>query len=189
MSVSKNIQLVLAILNECRDISDVTEMKLYKLMYFCETNYFLKFEERLTRTRFLKNNLGPTPCYPPSFFKELKEYVELIKKEYLYYFLKHEVNAEKLAKDINYDFIREEVKKYKYLSALELSNLSHQDTPFLMAKYKGVINIEDVIYRDEEESNPEELDKERQQFEKAFSGKNKAQTVNKINQILQECHP
>lgn len=188
MPISKNTQLVLAILSECRDVDDITELKLYKLMYFCETNYFQEHNERLTTTRYLKNTFGPTPCYPPEFFEKLKDFVDVITKEYRYYFLKNGIDVEKVIKDIDYDFIKDEVKRYKYLSAPELSNLSHQDTPFLMAEYKKIIRVENSIYRDEEETDPDELEAERQLFEKTFGKKEKEGAINKINQILQECH-
>ena len=188
--ISKNLQLVLSILNECRDIDDITEMKLYKLMYYAEANYYEENKEKLTSSRYIKNTLGPTPCYSPEFFKELKKYVDIVRKEdsYLYYYLKNGIDTASLTKDIDNDFIRENTKKYKYLSATDLSKLTHQDAPFLMSKYTKTINIENVLYRDDEESDPDELKKEQGLFKKIFNKENQKKASNKINNLVQGCN-
>lgn len=189
MRTPRIIQLILAILSECRDVNDITEMKLYKLIYFCETNYFAEKEERITPEKYMKNTYGPTPCFNPSVFEKLNDFVEIVKKgdkNYKHYYLKNGLQVEGLTGSIDMSFIKEQMKKYKYLSAADLSKLSHLDAPFLMAKHSQYINIEDVDYRiDDEQMDQVELEEERSEFKKHFSGKESI-IASTINQLLKK---
>lgn len=45
--MSKTLTLLLFILENSKDISDMTEMKVYKLLYFLEKVYYQKYRTRI----------------------------------------------------------------------------------------------------------------------------------------------
>ena len=181
------MQLILAILNECKDINDITEMKLHKLIYFCETNYFKQFWERITNFKYLKNYHWPTFCEIPSIFSSLMKYADIYKKgQYTYFKLKDNVNIKELITDIDLKYIKKVLIPLKHETASSLRKLSHKDIPYLAAELKWQIDIEDVLY-DEWEIWKTELnqdEKEKALFAKMFNKNDEDCMVKNIDRAL-----
>ncbi len=149
-----NLELLLFLLENAKDISDMTEMKVYKLLYFLDKEYFLKFGKKIT-TWMTKNTYGPVFSGLRKE-KQFDEYIKLTKKwKKHFYHLKN--------KDVCLSFSEEQRKtllsaleRYKRLKASELVKLSHSEAPFLMAENWGEIDMENVKYNEVLEQEEQE---------------------------------
>ena len=139
---------------------NVGQTVLYKLLYFIDFDYYEKFEEQLIGARYVRNTHGPTPVVFAKIIGELEEEgkIETIKsKFYKYDQTKYLVNpnidislstlsAQELA------HIDMELDRLSDMTAKKISDLSHIDTPWKIAKEKEVLDYEYVFYRPEETS-------------------------------------
>src|SRR3989338_2383360 len=153
-------QVLLYILSKIGGKPNIGQTVLYKLLYFIDFDYYEKFEEKLIGARYIKNTHGPTPVAFAKIIYELEEKgkIEEIKsKFYKYDQTKYLVNpnepvdlSELSGQEIVH--IDWELNRLSDFTATQISNLSHKDTPWLVAKDKEVINYEHVFYRPEETS-------------------------------------
>ena len=152
-NIEKFKQVFLYILNRIGSKPNVGQMVIYKLLYFIDFDYYELYEEQLMGLKYIKNDFGPTPV---SFAKILKQMekdnmiVEVKTKRYDYEMTKYlplvEADLSNItAKEIM--FINEEIEKYGNKSAKELSQISHNDIPWIGTKPKAVIPYEAVFYR------------------------------------------
>src|SRR3989344_2111077 len=133
---------------------------LYKLLYFIDFDYYEKFEEQLIGARYIKNTHGPTPVAFTEIINDLEEEgkIETIKsKFYKYEQTKYLINptkplelSELSGQEIAH--IDWEINRLSDFTASQISALSHKDTPWLVAKERGILNYEHVFYRPEETS-------------------------------------
>lgn len=148
---------------------DMTEMKLWKLLFFCEADYYEKYGELLTGLKYIKNTYGPTPEYPAAKIvldklkadgcittTKKKENNKIVYIESLYEpQLKH-LTAREL------ENVLETCERYYRLSAGELSTLSHNDPIYLAAETeKDSLDFSFSRYRDNEELSPVSVIKNR----------------------------
>ncbi len=158
--VDKFKQVFLYILSKVGGKPNIGQTVLYKLLYFIDFDYYEKFEEQLIGARYIKNTHGPTPVIFPKIIKELEASgdIEAIKsKFYKYDQTKYLVNpntnidlsalsAQELA------HIDAELDRLSDMTAKKISDLSHIDTPWKIAKEKEQLEYEFVFYRPEETS-------------------------------------
>ena len=158
--VEKFKQVLLYVLAKVGGKPNVGQTVLYKLLYFIDFDYYEKFEEQLMGARYMKNTHGPTPVIFPKIIKELETdgSIEAIKsKFYKYDQTKYLINpniridlsalsAQELA------HIDAELDRLSDMTAKKISDLSHVDTPWKIAKEKEVLDYEYVFYRPEETS-------------------------------------
>ena len=178
MSISKN-QLKKERLKEviwyiCENYNQqLYETKLWKLAFFCDTDYFQKYEKPLTEVAYIKNKRGPTPVYNIA-----KEAIgELIENGYI---VKADTGAYVAIKEypLQYleatqiDAINTTCDKYYKLSVNQICTLAHRDPVYLAAeKANEVLDFSFVAYRDDggngENEETEELPKDVTFSEKA----------------------
>jgi len=158
--IEKFKQVLLYILAKVGGKPNVGQTVLYKLLYFIDFDYYEKFEEQLIGARYVRNTHGPTPVVFAKIIGELEEEgkIETIKsKFYKYDQTKYLVNpnidislstlsAQELA------HIDMELDRLSDMTAKKISDLSHIDTPWKIAKEKEVLDYEYVFYRPEETS-------------------------------------
>lgn len=60
-NVEKFKQALLYITQKIGALPNVGQTVLYKILYFCDFDYYEKFEEQLIGARYIKNHFGPTP--------------------------------------------------------------------------------------------------------------------------------
>ncbi len=158
--VEKFKQVLLYILAKVGGKPNVGQTVLYKILYFIDFDYYEKFEEQLIGARYMKNTHGPTPIIFPKIIKELEDEgaLEALKsKFYKYDQTKYLINpniainlstlsAQELA------HIDEELNRLSDMTAKKISDLSHIDTPWKLAKEKEVLGYEFVFYRPDETS-------------------------------------
>lgn len=158
--VEKFKQVLLYILSKVGGKPNIGQTVLYKLLYFIDFDYYEKFEEQLIGAKYIKNTHGPTPVAFAKIIASLEKEgkIETIKsKFYQYDQTKYLVNP-KLPINLSslsgqeIVHISWELDRLSNLTATQISELSHKDTPWLAAQEKDLINYEHVFYRPEETS-------------------------------------
>ena len=147
-TVTREQALILFVLDYLRGTKNkeyLTELELYKLLYFLETRYFLRFKKRVTTFPFFRNHYWPairtSLSSNSSFFKKVKEWkfnkYYLTSKGYTLPFTQDEISL-----------FENTLDKYGWLTASELINLSHQESPYHIASKLGDIDISNIEYQD-----------------------------------------
>ena len=148
-------QVLLYILEKTAGKPNVGMTTLYKLLYFIDFDYYEKYEEQLMGLTYIKNKFGPTPREFVKVVEEMKQADELeeVKSAYFTYeqrkFLPHVAPDLSLLNGRELEMIESVLSRYADKSATELSNLSHEDTPWSVAEMGENIEYEHVFYRPE----------------------------------------
>ena len=147
-------EVLLYILEKVGAKPNVGETVLYKLLYFIDFDYYEKTGQSITGLSYIRNHFGPTPAID---FRRVVESMEKLgelevidtkffnntQKKYL-----PTKNAN--LRDISADEIKhidETLTRLSDKTASELSELSHYDTPWLVAKQGEKIAYRGVFYR------------------------------------------
>ncbi|MCG2694850.1 DUF4065 domain-containing protein [Candidatus Parcubacteria bacterium] len=157
-NISKFKEVLLYILGKVGSRPNIGQTVLYKLLYFMDFDYYEKYEEQLIGATYIKNTYGPTPTSFAKVVKQMESEGKLVEVKSKYfdrdqtkYIPVKEADVSSLSgKELKH--IEDEIERLAYLTARQLSDLSHKDTPWLVAKDKEVINYEHVFYRPEETS-------------------------------------
>lgn len=129
----------------------IDEIKLHKLLYFCDFDFYETYEFELSWSRYIRNTYWPTNC-------------ELItvKKKISYWFIKTISIVESENSRIKYlpwedqdinlksqelTIIDNVIEKYGNLNVTQIVNLSHEDIPRKFTGDKETIPLESVFYR------------------------------------------
>lgn len=130
---------------------------IYKLLYFIDFDYYEKFEKQLMGAVYIKNHYGPTPVMFGKIIEEMKSKNEIEEvrskfydKEQKKFFLnpEYEIDLTPLsAQEIKH--IDWELRRLADKTAKELSDLSHEDMPWRVAKIGEEVQYNGVFYRDE----------------------------------------
>ncbi len=152
-NVEKFKQVLLYITQKVGALPNIGQTVLYKLLYFCDFDYYEKFEEQLVGAVYIKNRLGPTPIAFRKIVDEMitDEEIEEVKTKYF----KYDQTKYLPIKKPNIDFLSaREIKHIDNVlgrlsgkSAKELSDLSHEDVPWITAEDGKPIDYEAVFYR------------------------------------------
>jgi transcriptional regulator with XRE-family HTH domain len=153
--VKKFKQVLLYILERTAGKPNVGMTTLYKLLYFIDFDYYEKYEEQLMGLTYIKNTFGPTPREFVKVVEDMKKANELeeVKSTYFTYeqrkFLPHTKADLSVLNGQELEMIESVLSRYADKSATELSNLSHEDTPWSVAEMGENIEYEHVFYRPE----------------------------------------
>lgn len=151
-------QTLLYILNKVGSKPNIGQTALYKLLYFIDFDYYEKFEEQIIGATYIKNTFGPTPVSFAKIVKEMErigQIVEVKSKHFGYDQTKYVSAVEADVSSLSgreLKHIDDELERLSHMSAKELSELSHIDTPWRVAQDREVIDYEHVFYRPEETS-------------------------------------
>jgi len=159
-------KLILFILSNYNN-SKLTETKLQKLLYYCDFNYYEKYESSITGFYYHKNFYGPTIKILPMVLKELEEAGDIKRVVGSNFFGTPKTNYSVLTpgnelietfSDSETLVIKQVNSDYEGLTAREISSLSHRDPPYVIATDQKKLDYEDVIYREDllEEDTPDE---------------------------------
>ena len=157
-NMDKFKQVLLYILSNVGAKPNVGQVVLYKLLYFIDFDFYEKYEEQLIGITYIKNNYGPTPVEFKKLIDDMKNNKELkeVKIKYFnYQQTKYLPLKEYNIKDLSaleIQHINEELNRLSDKSATELSDLSHKDVPWIIAKEQEEIDYESVFYRTSETS-------------------------------------
>ncbi len=157
-NIKKFKEVLLYVLEKVGAKSNIGETALYKLFYFIDFDFYEKFEEQLIAAQYIKNHYGPTPIEFKGITKEMKQKgeLEIVKSKYFQYDQKkylpcREPDLNKLsAREIKH--IDEVLARLSDKNAKELTEYSHNDTPWRVHKNGEIISYESVFYRDQDHS-------------------------------------
>ncbi|KKW11587.1 MAG: hypothetical protein UY50_C0010G0012 [Parcubacteria group bacterium GW2011_GWA2_49_9] len=157
-NITKFKEVLLYILGKVGSRPNIGQTVLYKLLYFIDFDYYEKFEEQLIGATYIRNTYGPTPVSFAKIVKQLEREGRLIEikskyfdKDQTKYIPVTEANVSTLSGQ-ELQHIDGVLLRLAHFSARQLSELSHKDTPWLVAKDKEVLEYEFVFYRPEETS-------------------------------------
>lgn len=158
--VEKFKSVLLYILQKAGGKPNIGQTAIYKLLYFIDFDYYEKYETQLIGARYMKNTHGPTPVAFKKIVIELEHegmLEEIKSKFYTYEQTKYLINPE-VSPDLSVLSAQElahidwEIDRLSGMTARQLSELSHKDTPWLVANEKQQLDYEHVFYRPEETS-------------------------------------
>ncbi|MEK7136447.1 MAG: type II toxin-antitoxin system antitoxin SocA domain-containing protein [Patescibacteria group bacterium] len=151
-------QVLLYIVSKVGSRPNIGQTALYKLLYFIDFDYYEKYQKYLIGAKYIKNTYGPTPVSFAKIAHDLEvegELVEVNSKHFNYDQKKYLVTSEpdvSLLSAPELKHIDDELIRLASKTAKELSDLSHKDTPWKVAKDKQEINYRHVFYRPDETS-------------------------------------
>jgi len=154
----KNLQkfkeVLLYVLSKVGGKPNVGEAVVYKLLYFIDFDFYEKFEEQLVGATYIKNHYGPTPVEFKTIVDDMIKNGEVVKVEGKYfnypqrkYLPIREPDLTKLKDARELRHIDEVIARLGDKNATELSEYSHEDTPWLVAKENQPLDYEAVFYR------------------------------------------
>jgi transcriptional regulator with XRE-family HTH domain len=157
-NVEKFKNALLYITQKIGALPNVGQTVLYKILYFCDFDYYEKFEEQLIGATYVKNHFGPTPREFSAVVKEMikdgkieevtTKFFDKDKKKYM------PVVSPDLSVFTGRELqhIDEEISRLGHKTAKELSDFSHKDVPWITAEIGKDISYEAVFYRTKETS-------------------------------------
>jgi len=160
--VNKFKQVLLYIVSKVGSRPNIGQTALYKLLYFIDFDFYEKNQKYLIGATYIKNTHGPSPVLFAKISKELEKeglLVEVNSKYFGYdqkkYIVTKEPDVSELSA-VELKHIDNELERLASKSAKELSELSHIDTPWKVAKDKQILNYRHVFYRPDETSVSDE---------------------------------
>jgi len=134
-------------------LPNVGQTVLYKILYFCDFDYYEKYEEQLTGALYQRNHYSPTPIEFGEIIAQMvgESKIEVVKSS----FFNHEQTKymPMIAPDLSVfsgqelNHIDQVIEKLKNKTAKELSELSHKDVPWITTPEGKIIDYESVFYR------------------------------------------
>lgn len=157
-NLDKFREVLLYILNKVGSKPNVGESVLYKLLYFIDFNFYEKYEEQLMGATYIRNNYGPTPKEFIKIVEEMEKNEELVKIDDKYfqypqrkYLPLREPDLSKLNENER-NMIDYVLLDLSGMNAIQISEYSHKDVPWLTTEDGGIIDYESVFYRTPEYS-------------------------------------
>ncbi len=147
-------EVLIYVLDKVGGKPNVGETVLYKLLYFIDMDYYEKCGKSITGLTYIHNHYGPSP---KSDFRAVvndmctHEELDIVETKFFSntqkkYLLQEKPHLEHLsASEIKH--IDQELARLGDKNATELSSLSHEDTPWIVAKQGEPIDYRDTFYR------------------------------------------
>lgn len=148
-------QTLLYILEKIGGKPNIGQTVLYKLLYFIDFDYYEKYEKQLIGAKYIKNRYGPTPIMFAKIVDQLEKEGKIEKLKSKFY--KHgqtkylinpsnktDVSALSSQELAHIDW---EISRLGNMTAIQISALSHLDTPWVSAEDKEPLEYEHVFYR------------------------------------------
>jgi len=157
-NLEKFKQVFLYIVSKVGNRPNIGQTAIYKLLYFMDFDYFEKYQEYLIGATYIKNTHGPTPVSFAKIAHNLERsgnLVEVMSRYFDYDQKKYMVTHEPIVSALNAQELKhidDELLRLASKTAKELSQMSHIDTPWKVARDKQVLNYRHVFYRPDETS-------------------------------------
>lgn len=152
-NLDKFKEVLLYILGKVGSKPNIGETVIYKLLYFIDFDYYERYEEQLIGATYIKNKYGPTPV---EFMKIVEKMIkdkeiEKVKSTYFsfpqtkYLPLKKPDLSKLKANEM--EVIEGVLCKLSDMNAIQISDYSHNDVPWLTTENEKLIEYESVFYR------------------------------------------
>ncbi len=157
-NVEKFKNALLYITQKIGALPNVGQTVLYKILYFCDFDYYEKYEEQLIGATYIKNHHGPTPREFAKIIQEMikDEQIEEVKRRFYDKDQKAYLSAKNPDLSVfsgrELQHIDEEIARLGHKTAKELSDFSHQDIPWISTEIGKNIPYEAVFYRTKDTS-------------------------------------
>ena len=154
LNIEKFKNVLLYILGKCAGKPNIGETALYKLLYFCDFNYYEMYEEHLTGSIYRKLNYGPVPRKAEAIIKNMIDtgQIQKIKTEYHKYpqtryipMVRPDLSTFSAAEKEVIDNVIDHMADW---TAKMLTEYSHNDKPWKATDMNDVIDYELVFYRE-----------------------------------------
>lgn len=148
-------QVLLYILEKTAGKPNIGMTALYKLLYFSDFDFYEKYEEQMMGLTYIKNHYGPTPREFIKVVDDMKQEGSLEEVKSAYFTYEQKKFLPRQSANLNILTARETamidsvLARYGDMSATQLSDLSHEDTPWVAAEEGKNIEYEHVFYRPE----------------------------------------
>lgn len=146
------------IISKCEAKDNLGRVVLFKLLYFSDFDNYEKYECSITGETYIRQRMGPVPKHFKKAIRELinenkvNEKSELIINYHKYKYsslVKPNINV--FSSD-ELEVINDTINRISHYSSREISEYSHGDIPWRIAKEGEPLNYESVFYREEEYS-------------------------------------
>lgn len=155
-NIEKFEQVFLYLLEKIGSKPNVGMTVLYKLLYFIDFDYYEMHEEQLMGLTYFKNTYGPTPREFKKVIDSMiaRGDIEAVKSTYFkreqQKFLPRKKPNLRILNGDELEMIESVIDRYSDRSATELSEMSHRDTPWKIAKDNEDLDYEYAFYRPDE---------------------------------------
>ena len=152
-SMEKFKEVLLYILNKVGSKANIGETVIYKLLYFIDFDFYERYEEQLIGATYMKNQYGPTPVEFKKIIEKAIEHGEImiVKDRYFQYpqtkYLPLRRSDLTKLKAHEIEVIDEVLCRLSDMNAVQISDYSHNDVPWLTTENGQVIEYEKVFYR------------------------------------------
>lgn len=147
-------EVLLYVLSKVGGKPNVGETVLYKLLYFIDFDFYEKYEEQLIGATYIKNHHGPTPVEFRTIVEGMIKNGEIMQVKGKYfdypqrkYLPIRDPDLTKLKDARELQHIDEVLARLGDKNAAELSEYSHEDVPWMVAKDGKPLDYEAVFYR------------------------------------------
>lgn len=157
-NVEKFKNALLYITQKIGALPNVGQTVLYKFLYFCDFDYYEKYEEQLIGATYIKNHFGPTPREFSAIVKEMIQEGKIEEITTKFFDKDQKKYIPVISPDLSVfsgrelQHIDEEIARLGHKTAKELSDFSHQDVPWISTEIGKNISYEAVFYRTKETS-------------------------------------
>jgi transcriptional regulator with XRE-family HTH domain len=152
-NMKKFKEVLLYILNKVGAKPNIGETVLYKLLFYMDFDYYERYEEQLIGATYIKNHFGPTPKEFAKIVEKMEKDEELLRvknKYFAYPQIKYLPLREPDLSVINgreIELIDEVLNKLSDMNAIQISDYSHHDVPWITTNDGEIIPYESVFYR------------------------------------------
>lgn len=151
-------ELITYIIHRCGHKTNVGKTVLFKLLYFSDFNHYELYEEQITNETYIKKEFGPAPKHFDEIITELttENKINIIKKK-VHNYHQHNYSTKQdpeisLLTLTELEVVDAVIDKLSDMNATKISEYSHEDKPWRVAKFLDPLDPEFVFYRDEEYS-------------------------------------
>lgn len=153
-NLEKFKEVLLYVLSKVGGKPNVGETVLYKLLYFIDFDYYERYEEQLMGATYIKNHYGPTPIEFKDIVEDMIKQGEIVRVTSKYfnhpqrkYLPVKNPDLTKLKDARELQHIDEVLARLGDKNATELTEYSHEDIPWTIAKDNKPLDYEAVFYR------------------------------------------
>ena len=151
-NLEKFKEVLLYILNKVGSKPNIGETVIYKLLYFIDFDFYEKYEEQLIGATYIKNYYGPTPVEFRKIVGQMTDKeIDRVKSSYFnfpqtkYLPLRKPGLTKLRASEI--EVVDSVLNKLSDMNAIQISEYSHHDVPWLTTEDGEIIEYESVFYR------------------------------------------